>query len=199
MRNALFSFLLVIGFSIAASAQGNDFGLVVGAKITPSASSALGSTTVNTALGVEASLAVQVKTLPFAALQVEVPLMVTPNATVKSPDFFASKSYNSVYITPGIRLKLKPIALMNPWVAVGGGVVRFGPSKVSEAGGFSSASGSLKGAIDFGGGLDFKAPRIPFTLRVEAREYFSGAPNLNIPSLSLHNNLFAGVGLVVRF
>lgn len=199
MRNALFSLLLVLGFSILASAQGSDLALVAGAKITPSASSPVGSTTVNTALGVEGSLAVQIKALPFAALQVEVPIMVTPNATVKSPDFLASKSYNSVYITPGVRLKLRPIAPVNPWVAVGGGVVRFGPSKVSEAGGVSSASGTVKGAIDFGGGVDFKAPHIPVTLRVEAREYFSGAPNLNIPSLSLHNNVFAGAGLVVRF
>lgn len=200
MRNLLFLFLFVLGLSLAAAAQGpNDVSLVVGAKVTPSVSSASGSTKVNTALGFEGSLAVQVQGLPFASLQVELPVMATPNATVNSSNFLASKSYNSVYITPGIRLKFKPTAIFNPWVAAGGGIVRFGPSPFTQLGGTSAAAGALKGTIDVGGGVDFKAPHVPFTLRMEVREYYSGAPNLNISNLSLHNNIFAGAGLVVRF
>jgi hypothetical protein len=200
VRNGFLLFLLVVGFSLLAVGQGNDLAVVVGAKVTPGgASSPFGTATVNTALGFEGSVAIQLTPLPFASLQVELPVMFTPNTTVNSSNFFSPKSYSSVYITPGIRLKFKPTSSFNPWVAVGGGLVRFNPSSTSVAGGSTSATGALKGSIDAGAGLDFKAPYIPFLIRVQAREYFSGSPNLNIASLSLHNNLFAGIGLVVRF
>lgn len=199
MRKAVFLAMFFLGSSLLAAAQGNDLAVVVGAKFAPSASSSLGSTKVNTSAAFEGSFAHQVKGFSLVSLQVEVPVMAAPNSTVKSSNLFASKSYNSIYFTPGIRLRFASSSSLSPWVALGGGVVRFGPSTVSQVGGTSAASSAWKGTGDAGAGLDFKAPVVPFTLRVEVREYFSGAPNLNIPSLSLHNNIFAGIGLVVRF
>lgn len=198
MRNALLV-VLVLGISLAAAAQGNDLAVVVGAKFTPSPSSPSGTITVNRSAAFEASFAHTFKGFSLASLQLEVPIMAAPNATIRSSNFFASKSYNSLYITPGIRLRFAADAPVSPWVAIGGGLARFGPSDVSVAGGTSSASGALKGTLDGGGGLDMKLPHVPLTFRVEAREYFSGAPNINIPQLSLHNNIFAGAGLVVKF
>jgi hypothetical protein len=199
MRNALFLFVLVTGFSLFAAGQAEDMAVVVGARFSPSASSLSGTTTVNTAAGFEANLGVQIIGLPFASFQVETPILLVPNATIDSANAFASKSYSSIFITPGVRFKFKPTTKFNPWVAAGGGLVRFGPSPISVAGGTTSASGALKGTFDIGGGLDFKAPHVPFTWRVEAREYFSGSPNLNVANLSLHSNLFVGIGLVLRF
>jgi hypothetical protein len=199
MRNLLSLFFCVIGFSLLAAGQAEDMAVVVGAKFSPSASSLSGATTVNTAAGFEGNIGVQIMALPFASFQVEMPVLLVPNTTISSANAFASKSYSSIFITPGVRFKFKPTTSFNPWVAAGGGLVRFGPSPVSVAGGTSSAAGALKGTFDVGGGLDFKIPHVPFTWRMEAREYFSGAPNLNISNLNLHSNLFAGIGLVVRF
>lgn len=198
MRNILCLFVLAIAVSSSALAQGNDLAVVVGGKFTPSASSASGTTTVNHAVAFEGSFAHQIKGFTLASLQIEVPVMAAPNSTIKSSNFFASKSYNSLYITPGLRLRFASEASISPWVAVGGGVARFSSSSTSVVGGFSAASGALKGVVEGGGGVDFKAPG-PLTFRVEAREYFSGAPNLNLPNLSLHNNIFAGAGLVLKF
>lgn len=199
MQKIVLLLIFFLGTCLLAVAQGNDLAVVVGAKFTPSASSSLGTTTVNTAAAFEGSFAHQIKGFSLVSLQVEVPIMASPNSTVKSSNLFASKSYNSIYFTPGVRLRFASSSSVSPWVALGGGVVRFGPSTVSQVGGTSAAASAWKGTGDVGAGLDFKAPVIPFTLRIQVREYFSGAPNLNIPSLSLHNNIFAGIGLVVRF
>jgi hypothetical protein len=199
MRNALFLLLVIIGFSLAAAAQGNDFALVAGAKFTPSANNASATTTVNTAAGIEASLAHQIKGFSLAGLSIELPVLAVPNSTVTSSSFLSPRSYSSIYITPGARLSFASTSPISPWVAAGGGVVRFNPSPFSQVGGNTPASGSLKGAVDVGGGIDIRVARLPFRVRIEAREYFNGAPNLNILNLSLHNNLFAGAGLVFRF
>ena len=199
MRNTLSLFLCVIGFSLLAAGQAEDMAVVVGAKFSPNASSLSGTTNVNTAAGFEVNIGVQIMALPFASFQVETPVLLVPNTTINSANAFASKSYSSIFITPGVRFKFKPTTAFNPWVAAGGGLVRFGPSPISVAGGSTSAAGALKGTFDIGGGLDFKIHPVPFTWRVEAREYFSGAPNLNLANLNLHSNLFAGIGLVWRF
>jgi hypothetical protein len=198
MHKTVLLLIFLLGASLIAAAQ-NDLAGVVGVKFTPSTSSATGTTTVNTSLAFEGSFAHQIKGLPFASLQIELPVMVTPKSTVNSSNLFASKSYSSLYFTPGLRLKFAPSASISPWVAIGGGLARFNPSSTSQVGGTNPANSTLKGAGEAGAGLDFKTPILPLIFRIEARQYFSGAPNLNIPSLSLHNNIFAGGGLVVRF
>jgi opacity protein-like surface antigen len=201
MRKTVFLLLLFLsGVPVAATAQGNDLALVVGAKFTPSTSSALGgSTSIDTRLGFEGSFAFQLKGLPLAALQLEVPVMVTPSATVNTSNLLASKNYTSLYFTPGFRLKFAPGGPISPWIAVGAGLVRFTPSTTSVSGGASPATSTVKGAGDAGAGVDIKVSFLPIRFRIEAREYFSGSPNLNIPQLSLHNNIFAGGGIALTF
>lgn len=199
MRTALCSFLFVLTVSLSAAAQGNDLALVAGGKFTPSVSSTFGTTAANTAFAVEGSFAHQIKEFPLLSLQLEIPVMVAPNSTINSSNFFASKSYNALYFTPGFRLRFASAAPISPWVAIGGGLARFNPSTTTQVGGVNAATSTVKGVGEAGAGLDFKAPGVPLTFRVEAREYFSGVPNLNIPNLSLHHNIFAGVGIVVRF
>lgn len=200
MQKALVLFVLCLGMSVAAHAQGNDLSAVVGAKFTPSTTSALGgSTSIDTSVAFEVGFAVQLKALPAASLEVEVPVMVTPSAGVNASNLLASKSYSSLYFTPGLRLKFSPKGSISPWVAVGGGLAHFSPSSTSISGGASPATSTTKGVFDAGGGVDFKMSFLPLRFRIEARDYFSGSPNLNIPRLSLHNNIFAGAGVVVTF
>jgi hypothetical protein len=199
MRKALLGLLFSLSICLVAGAQTSELAGVVGVKVTPSTSSAVsGTTTVNTSVAFEISLAHQFKSAPFASLMWEVPVMVTPSATVNTSNLLASKNYSSIYLTPGIKLKFTA-GPINPWVAVGGGIAHFGPSTTSISGAASPASSTIKGVVSGGGGLDFKAPILPLTFRLEVREYFSGAPNLNIPQLSLHNNIFAGGGIVITF
>ncbi len=197
MRKSVLLFA-VITISIAAAAQSADVALVAGAKFTPSPSSTSGTITANSAFAIEGSFAFQIKGFSLVSLQVEVPVMAAPNSTIKSSNLFASKSYNSLYVTPGLRLRFASGSSVSPWVAVGGGIARFNPSTITQVGGANPATTSIKGVGEAGGGIDFKAVG-PLILRAEVREYFSGAPNLNIPNLSLHNNVFAGIGLVARF
>jgi hypothetical protein len=197
MGKALLGFVLLS--AMFAVAQTSELAGVVGVKFTPSSSSATsGSTSVDTALGFEFSLAHQFKGAANVSLMWEVPVMVTPSATVNTSNLLASKNYSSLYFTPGIKLKFG-LPSLSPWISIGGGIAHFSPSHTSISGGASPATSTTKGAGSAGAGLDFKAGFLPLTFRVEAREYFSGAPNLNIPQLSLHNNLFAGGGIVITF
>jgi hypothetical protein len=189
-----------VGLSVAANGQGNDLSAVVGVKFTPSTSSALaGSTSIDTSLAFELGFAAQLKSLPMASLELEVPVLITPSAGVNTSNLLASKNYTSLYFTPGVRLKFSPKGSISPWVAVGGGLAHFSPSRTSISGSASPATSTAKGVVDAGGGVDFKMSFLPVRFRVEVREYFSGSPNLNIPQLSLHNNVFAGGGIVLTF
>ena len=98
-----------------------------------------------------------------------------------------------------MRLKFATAFPVNPWVSAGGGLAHFNPSSTNNAGGPSGATSTTKGAFQVGAGLDFKAPAFPIALRVEAREFYAGAPNTGLPKLDLHHNVFIGGGIVLRF
>ena len=100
---------------------------------------------------------------------------------------------SSLFFTPSAKVKFLDSSRISPFATVGGGLAHLG---------FASSSRNT-GALQFGGGLDFKS-RIPhLAFRAEARDFFSGG-NLQSSSLtsvspSHQHVVFAGGGAVFRF
>ena len=148
----------------------------------------------------EGAFAVRLADAKLASLHLEVPVAGIPSQklTFASTPSTVFDHLSTVFITPGLRLKILPGAPISPWASFGGGWARY-----------STDSGvkTNKGAIQYGGGLDFKTgwPLVGF--RAEVRDFVTGDPNFGIISLltgtgekGLHrHNILAGGGIVLHF
>src|SRR5579884_669328 len=104
---------------------------------------------------------------------------------------------SAIFITPALRLKVLPAAPISPWLSVGGGWARFSTN---------AGSPSNKGAIEYGGGLDFKTGLPVLGFRAEVRDFVTGDPNFGFTNIVTgdngglrRHNLMVGGGIVLRF
>ncbi|MGB8911539.1 MAG: hypothetical protein WCC85_04660, partial [Candidatus Sulfotelmatobacter sp.] len=104
------------------------------------------------------------------------------------------------FVTPAARLNVFPNTAVSPWISFGGGFGHFSESSTLEFGGTNPGkTGTTTGVLQAGVGLDVKLYK-NFTLRGEAREFWSGVPQLNVNTdKSRQYNLFAGGGIVWHF
>lgn len=184
---ALLSVLLLAGAS--AFAQKNEFA-VEASGLFPSAN----NLSFDPSLGYQLNYARRFFGVPGASLYVEVPFLAgfTNNRTLTS--LFTGQNYNSLYVTPGVKLKLLPAFPLSPYLAAGIGVAHFSASN----GGPSQSNF----AFDIGGGLDLKIfPHV--SLRGEVRDFITDTPGLGFDVLQnlagKTNNVVASGGLVLRF
>jgi hypothetical protein len=145
----------------------------------------------------EGTLAVRLLDAKAASLHVELPVAGIPSQKLKFSKIstVGLNDFSTLFITPGLRLKLLPIAPVSPWVSFGGGWARYSLSGTSNS----------KGAIQYGGGLDFKLAPV-LGLRAEVRDFVTGDPNFGLTSVLTgnnggfhHHNILAGGGIVLRF
>lgn len=197
MSKSIAVFSLILALSLSAAAQRNEIGFVAGGKMTPDGTSPTGTTKVNTAFAFEVNYAATLIPAKVAALELNIPLIAVPTTDINTSNLFTAKSYSSIYVTPGLRVRLG--TTFSPWVEAGVGFVRFNPSSTNLAGGPSGATTSTKAAFSVGGGVDVRPSKSPVGFRFEARELYTGVPDLAIPKLSLHNNVLLGGGIVLRF
>jgi len=134
------------------------------------------------------------------ALALEVPFVVDPAQDLHSAQNLVPKQYSSYFVTPAARLNVFPGTAVSPWVSFGGGFGHFSESSTLEFGGTNPGkTGTTTGVLQAGLGLDVKLYK-NFTLRGEAREFWSGVPQLNVDTgKSRQYNLFAGGGIVWHF
>ena len=103
--------------------------------------------------------------------------------------------YHSYFVTPAARLNIFPGTAVSPWVSFGGGFGYFSGS----SGANPNTTGNTTGVLQAGWGLDVKISR-RFSLRGEARELWSGVPQVNVNTgKSRQYNLFAAGGIVWHF
>ncbi|HEY6308143.1 MAG TPA: hypothetical protein VI488_16965 [Candidatus Angelobacter sp.] len=180
--------VFVAALSRAALAQKADAAFVVGASfvsdstatfavpclLPPCPASPTFISTVQTSHQVflEGNLGLQLLNAKVAALYFEIPVAGIPSQTLHlstAPSVvFAHMS--STYVTPGFRLKLLPGAPIAPFVSLGGGWAHYSLSN----------GATNKGAIDYGGGLDFKTGIRFLGLRGEVRDFVTGDPNFGL-------------------
>ena len=139
---------------------------------------------------------VNAKTL---SLHLEVPVAGVPSqkVTFSGAFFLEPHQMSSLFITPSLRLKLLPSSSISPWGSIGGGWAHYS-SDVTLA--------NNKGALQFGGGLDFKTGIPHLAFRAEVRDFVTSQPD---PGISLflvhpqgglhHHSLLVGGGVVFNF
>ncbi len=135
----------------------------------------------------------------IAALYGEIEFAAIPNRIITASNATVAQNYASLYVTPGLRLKLFPSSRFSPWVAAGGGYALYQESAQLSNGQNTTNKFLNRGVFDYGGGLDYRLFRF-IGLRGEVRDFFSGNPNLNVAlSSSTQHNVVASGGIILRF
>lgn len=200
----LIALLCVSTFSLAQKA---DIALVAGGSfvsdtketfLTPS-TTLFDTVKTDHHLFLEGALGVRLLNARVASLSVELPVagISSQKLTLASTPSTVIDHLSTVFITPGLRLKLLPISPISPWVSVGGGWACYS---------LDSGLKTNKGAIQYGGGLDFKTGLPLLGFRVEVRDFVTGNPDFGVGSVIAgnnsglhHHNILAGGGIVLRF
>ena len=135
------------------------------------------------------------------SLTLEVPFVVNPDQDLHAalPNRIPEK-YTSYFVTPAARVNLFAGQAVSPWVSFGGGFGHFSESSTLLFGGHNPGpTGTNTGVLQAGFGLDVKIFH-RFSLRGEARDFWSGVPQLNVTTdKSRQHNIFAGGGVVWHF
>jgi len=185
-----------------AVAQSNDITLSLGGIPSQSRSfrsPSAGSVQISADVSLGANYGHRLLHAEFAAIYGEIQFVALPNRSLTAPTTTVPQNYASLYVTPGLRLKVLPTARVSPWVALGGGYALYEQSAKLSNGQNSTSQFPSRGAFDFGGGLDYQLFRF-FGLRGEVRDFVSGNPNLNVAlSSSTQHNIVASGGISVRF
>ena len=206
MRAARFLFLLILaGAAPAMLAQANEVALTVGGDFVSNQHNRVSKTWT-----IEGSLAHRLFGAPLIGLYGEIPIAAAFHskpqvntacaATFPPPAGCITQpfNYSSLFVTPGLKLKIGGPGLA-PYAVVGGGIGHFSPTIPS--GSFTTGtkpSGTTTGVISYGAGVDVTL--LPLIgLRGEVRDYDSGYPAFGLGGTGRQHNLFVTVGAVLRF
>jgi hypothetical protein len=187
--NRAVTLICVICLAVVAAAQSNDIALTGGGYFAVSNPLDLGA-----AFALEGAFAHRIAAIPLAAAFAELPVAGSFTSSIPTlSGTTLARSYTSLFITPGLRLRLAPSFPVSPYVAAGLGYARFN-RKLFD--GTISANNTF--AFEIGGGLDLKV--LPFiSLRGEIRDFNSGGLGIETLALGRQNNLFVTAGVAVRF
>jgi hypothetical protein len=177
----------VLMMSVFANAQAHELAITVGGQFPSNDVFNSGNS-----FAVGASYTGRIIHVPLAALYFEVPVVVAPKSVTSLP---SRSNYSSLFIAPGLKLKLAPEFPVSPYLVGGIGYARFH----QDANATVSSQTLNKDVYDIGGGIDFKiAPFVSW--RGEVRDFYSGLPNFNsLPDTGRQHNVVAQTGLVLRF
>jgi opacity protein-like surface antigen len=180
---------LVLVSSLCALGQSNDIALTGGGMFAFTNPLDLGA-----AWGLEGTFAHRIAGPPVLAISFEVPVAGSFSSSIPTLSGVSiARSYTSLLVTPGIRLKLAPSFPLSPYFSAGLGYGRFHHELFN---GSSATNASF--AFDVGGGLDLKI--LPFVgLRGEIRDFNSGGLDIATFAFGRQNSLFVTAGVVVRF
>jgi hypothetical protein len=189
IRSAVILSIFVL-FALGAWAQSIELAGLVGGHIPVSP-----SVNVSTGFAVQGNLAGRIAGVPMVGVYIEVPVIATFGLDAgTSCATSAVCKFNSLWITPGLKLKIGSALPLSPYFVAGGGVVRF---KTTQSSG--STNSETHPVFDVGGGLDLKIA--PFVgLRGEVRDMYAGSPRLSLAAVAgrQHNLMLEG-GVVFRF
>ncbi len=197
----------ILSLSTFAAAQKADAAFVVGGSFVSDTTGTLtalpaltSSATVKTDhhLFLEGSLGVRMLNAHVASLYAELPVAGIPSQPLTVNGISGTLDHlGTVFVTPGVRLKIAPIAPISPWVSVGGGWAHY---SLNTAGVTQN-----KAALQYGGGLDFKTGLPLLGFRAEVRDFVTGNPDFGFGNVFStqsglhHHNILVGGGLVLRF
>jgi hypothetical protein len=141
-----------------------------------------------------------IKSHTIFGLYAELPVAIYPRMDLHTPGGTTPKDIGALFVTPSVRVNIFSGEGVTPWVSAGGGYGRFREAPVLTFGlPNPGPTGTNTGVIQFGAGLDVW-PWHRWGARLEARDFYSGAPALNVDTgRSRQHNYYVGIGVVHRF
>lgn len=204
--------VLCFALSAFALAQKNEFNLSVGAVATsdqqttfPDVTCPVGfpncagpfNASTSTGVAFEGAYTRQLFNFHLASVGVEFPLVGVPSRDVttnRTPIGFppATVSQWSIFFTPSAQVRFLPSGHISPFFSLGGGLAHH-----------DAGSSITRGALQFGGGVDFKTPLPHLAIRAEIRDFwargFAESSQFSRVSPERLHNVFAGAGIVLKF
>lgn len=151
------------------------------------------SISTDTGVAFEGTFARQMFKFGPASLDVEVPLLGAPGRDLHFGGSPTGTPVSSLFFTPSARVRFFRSKAISPFASVGGGLAHFG---------FQGGDRNT-GALQYGGGLDFKTPLPHVAFRAEARDFYAAGATQStslVPVSPLRqHNVFVGGGAVLRF
>ncbi len=134
------------------------------------------------------------------SLTAELPIAAAIDTDLNTGQNLIPASYKAFFVTPSARLNFFSGQGVSPWVSAGGGYARFKQAgHLLYFGSNPGPTSTNTGAVQFGAGLDVW-PWQRWGFRLEARDFFSGHPDLNVDTgRSMQHNYYVGGGVVMRF
>lgn len=152
-------------------------------------------------LSFEVNYARTLKSGSFASLSVEIPALFNPDEDLHAalPNRIPAQ-YASYFVTPSVRGNIFYGQAVSPWISVGGGFGHFTEDSTLLFGGKNTGpTGTNTSVFQAGVGLDVKVIG-HFSMRGEARDFWSGVPQLGVDTgKSRQHNFFVGAGVVWHF
>ena len=144
----------------------------------------------------EANYARRVLGAGIASISVEVPFVFNWDEELRSDAVEIPKSLKMYFLTPSARLNIFSESAVSPWVSFGGGFGHFSGSSTQSG---VPTNSTTTGALQAGVGLDVRVFH-SLSVRGEARDFWSGVPQLNVDTGKSHqHNYFVAAGIVWRF
>lgn len=130
----------------------------------------------------------------------EVSVAYSPDMDLNTGRNLIPEGYQSLFVTPAIRVNFFHGEGFSPWVSAGGGYGLYRQSHDLVFGGPNPGKTSTNtGIFQLGAGLDV-FPWHNWGLRLEARDYWAGVPDLNVTTVrSRQHNIYVGGGIIRRF
>ncbi len=195
----------ILGGSAAAQDEKNELTGVIG-RVFISDQGIIGATNENpvvrsgNGLTFEVNYARRVLFTPIFAISGEVPAVFNLDEKLGSGDNVVPKNYKQIFVTPSARLNLFPDTAVSPWVSLGGGFAHFSENSTLLYGGPNPGSSTTSGVLQGGFGLDVRVLH-QFAIRLDVRDFWSGAPSLPLADTgkTRQHNYFVGGGVVWHF
>jgi len=140
------------------------------------------------------------KTYGIFGISGEVPVAYSFDMDLNTGENLIPEAYKSLFVTPAVRVNFFSGQGVSPWVSVGGGYGFFKQSNQLVFGGPNPGKTSTStGVFQIGAGLDVW-PWEKWGFRLEARDFYSGVPDLNVTTVrSRQHNYYVGGGVIRRF
>lgn len=182
-----------------AFAQRHEVGLTLGRFVESRRTSAGSALKLKSGTALQANYGYRLAKRPGVSVLAEVHLLASPLRDITSGIRSATRDFATLYVTPGIRVKLLPELPVSPYLAVGGGYAQYEHSDFQIDGQPNPAPHRVhRGALDFGGGIDIKVWRF-LGIRAEIRDFYTGSPNFNTLVSGGQHNVVAGGGFLLAW
>ncbi len=195
--------LAIVAGAPAAFAQEHEVGVLVGRlKPTDRGLQSLGpiKAAFDGAVTYQVNYANRMVDGDLASLHWEIAITGAPRTDVKSTGLLLPRNYSSLFLTPGLKLKLFPGGGISPYLVGGAGIGRYTESATNVNGSPNTGDrATTTWVFNYGGGVDFNLFG-PVALRGEVRDFVTGNPSFNAPFLTnKQHNIFVAGGIVIRW